>query len=337
MDYSTTVLITLIGYKLILIAIGFWSQKRTKSSEDYFIGGRGLGPWVAAVSSAASASSAWTLLGMSGAAYTMGVSAIWIVPAVVLGYCFNWIWLAPRLQKLAAEQKAITLSELIAHQTGQWRKPILYLATFCIVFSFTFYIAAQFQAAGNTFASTFDFDATNAIILGAIIIVIYTLLGGFWAVSLTDTVQGLLMALSAIVLPLFALIEVGGFSGLIEGLAALEDANALSFTGGHEGIVAIGFVLGLMGVALGNPGQPHVVNRFMAIRDEKSLNQAKIIGIVWPIIVFGGMMLLGLCGKVLIPMGDGNNEQVLFAVTNLLFHLRYVVRLLYLYYSVCPL
>ncbi|QDP02639.1 sodium/proline symporter [Thalassotalea sp. PS06] len=318
MDYSTTVLITLIGYKLILIAIGFWSQKRTKSSEDYFIGGRTLGPWVAAVSSAASASSAWTLLGMSGAAYTMGVSAIWIVPAVVLGYCFNWIWLAPRLQKLAAEQQAITLSELIAHQTGQWRKPILYLATFCIVFSFTFYIAAQFQAAGNTFASTFDVSMQGSIITGAIIILIYTLLGGFWAVSITDTLQGLLMACAAVILPVAGLITLGGPGELWQQMSLAFSSEQMRLTGPHSGLVGLAFVIGLLGIGLGNPGQPHVVNRMMALRDKRAVQQAKVIAIGWSMVVITGMLTLGWCAKVIIePVSNG--EQALLDFTNQLF------------------
>ncbi|TKB45584.1 sodium/proline symporter [Thalassotalea mangrovi] len=318
MDYSTTVLVTLIAYKLVLIAIGFWSQKRTKSSEDYFIGGRRLGPWVAAVSSAASASSAWTLLGMSGAAYTMGVSAIWIVPAVVLGYCFNWIWIAPRLQQLADQQQAITLSQLLANQTGQWRKPILYLSSFCIVFSFTFYIAAQFQAAGNTFASTFDVSMQWSIITGALIILIYTLLGGFWAVSITDTLQGLLMAVAAVVLPVAGLLTLGGPMELWQQMHSTFSLEQMSITGPHQGLVGLAFVIGLLGIGLGNPGQPHVVNRMMALRDSRSVHQAKVIAIGWSMIVISGMLILGWCAKVIIaPVSDG--EQALLNFTNHLF------------------
>ncbi|QBY04496.1 sodium/proline symporter [Thalassotalea sp. HSM 43] len=318
MDYTSTVLATLIIYKLVLIGIGFWANKKTDSTEDYFIGGRGLGPWVAAVSSAASASSAWTLLGMSGAAYAMGLSAIWIVPAVVCGYMFNWMWLAPRLQKKAQQQRSVTLTELLASDGKGMQKPIMWLCSLCIVFAFTFYIAAQFQAAGNTFASTFDVSMQNSVFLGTAIIVIYTLLGGFWAVSVTDTLQGLLMAAAGLVLPIAGLIAVGGPSELwLQMQSAFNDVQ-LSWTGQHQGLIGLAFIFGLLAIGLGNPGQPHVVNRMMAIRDEKSVQQAKMIAIAWSAIVITGMLIVGWCAKVLLePLA--NNEQALLDVTNLLF------------------
>jgi sodium/proline symporter len=318
MNRETVILVTLIAYKLVLIGIGLWANKRTNSTEDFFIGGKTLGPWVAAISSSASASSAWSLLGVSGAAYTMGYSAVWLFPAVIGGYFFNWLWLAPRMYKLSVKTGAVTLTEILAG-TGVWSKRIVWLCTFAIVFSFSFYIAAQFQAAGGTFANSFDMNANNAIMLGTLIILIYTLLGGFWAVSVTDTLQGLLMALTAIVLPVAAVYQIGGFDVLIDGLNASFTDSQLSWTGEHSGWMAIAFVLGMLGVGLGNPGQPHVVNRFMALKDEESIKVARYIGIGWPIIVYGGMLILGFCARLLVPEAE-NNEQVLFGVTTLLFH-----------------
>lgn len=318
MDYTSTVLVTLIVYKLILIGIGFYANKRTSNTEDYFIGGRGLGPWIAAISSAASASSAWTLLGMSGAAYSMGVSAIWIVPAVVLGYCFNWLWLAPKLQAKAEQEKSVTLTELLAKGSGRYTKPILWLCSFCIVFAFTFYIAAQFQAAGNTFASTFDVSMQTSILLGATIILIYTLLGGFWAVSITDTLQGLLMVFASILLPVAALLSIGGPSELWLQMQQSFDSTQLQLAGPYTGWLAIAFVIGLLGIGLGNPGQPHVVNRMMALKNQKAAQQAKAIAIGWSIVVICGMLIVGWCAKVLLAPIT-NNEQALLDVTNLLF------------------
>jgi len=318
-DREAVIFITLIMYKVLLIGIGFWASKRTKSTEDYFIGGKTLGPWVAAISSSASASSAWSLLGVSGAAYVMGYSALWLFPAVIGGYLFNWLWLAPKVYALSRQVNAVTLPELLAGKDGAWSTAIIWLCSFAIVFSFSFYIAAQFQAAGGTFASSFNMDATKAIMLGTLIILIYTLLGGFWAVSVTDTLQGILMALTALLLPVAALIQVGGFEPLYQGLSTQFSAEQSSLTGVHSGWMGVAFVLGMLGIGLGNPGQPHVVNRFMALKDEKSINTAKYIGIGWPIIVYGGMLLLGLCARLLVPQAD-NNEQVLFGVTTLLFH-----------------
>ena len=317
MDRASIVLITLVCYKLVLVAIGFWASKRTHSSEDFFIGGKTLGPWVAATSSSASASSAWSLLGVSGAAFSLGLSAIWLFPAVVLGYAFNWLWIAPRIRRLGNDNNAITLTELLAGNDS-FSKAIVYCCTFIIVFSFSFYIAAQFQAAGGTFATTFGMESSTAIITGAVIILIYTLLGGFWAVSLTDTLQGLLMAVTSIALPIAALLAVGGVGELLSQLPQHYSDTQWAITAEHSGWLSLAFVAGLLGVGLGNCGQPHVVNRFMALKDEQAVKVGRYIGIGWPIIVIGGMLILGWCARILLISAD-NNEQVLFGVTNLLF------------------
>ena len=237
---------------------------------------------------------------------------------MVGGYVFNWLWLAPRLRALGNQSGAITLTGVLAAKDS-WSRPIAWLATIAIVFSFSFYIAAQFQAAGGTFASSFDMDASSAIILGTAIILVYTLLGGFWAVSVTDTLQGLLMAVTSIILPIAALMAVGGFAELADGLNQQFTADQWSISGANSGWMAVAFVVGMLGIGLGNPGQPHVLNRFMAIKDDDAMRMGKVIGIAWPTIVYAGMLLLGLCARVLIPVAD-NNEQVLFSVTNQLFH-----------------
>lgn len=299
MDYQTTVLVTLILYKVVLIAIGIWSNKRTTNTDEYFIGGRELGPWVAAISAAASASSAWSLLGMSGAAYLLGLSAIWIIPSVVLGYCFNWLWLAPRIQQKAKEHQSVTLSDFIA-QGRSHSKAILWLCSACIVFSFAFYIAAQFQAAGNMFSDTFEMSANSSIVLGTLIILIYTLLGGFWAVSITDTLQGMLMVVTAILLPIAALFVIGGPVELWQQMQSVYTDTQLSWFGEYQGVFAVFFVLGTLGIGLGNPGQPHVVNRLMALKDENAVKQGKYIGIGWAVIIFTSMLLVGWSAKVLL-------------------------------------
>ena len=211
MDKATIVLITLVGYKTLLVLIGFWARSRTQSEEDFFLGGRGLGPVVAAISYSSSASSAWTLLGLSGAAYVLGVSVLWIASGSIIGMLVAWFWIARRLMRFSRKHDHLTLTDFLAHDsTGTARQFIVISASVIIIFSFVFYVAAQFQGAGNTFATTFDLSIEQSIVIGALIIMIYTLLGGFWAVSVTDTLQGLLMAFTAVLLPVVALIEVGG-------------------------------------------------------------------------------------------------------------------------------
>jgi sodium/proline symporter len=311
MDKTASVLITLVVYNALLIGVGLWAKNRNRDVQDYFLAGRGLGPWVAAISASASSSSAWTLLGVSGAAYAWGLPALWIFPATVGGFLINWAWVAPRLKKLAAKERAVTLSEVIAPVTiGERRKLILRIAALIIVFCFTFYVASQFEAAGKAFESVFGMSKQNSIVIGAAIVLVYTILGGFWAVSVTDSIQGLLMAVASLVLPIAALSAVGGIGGLSEGLRQVGNEGSPIVAGG---LVSLFFVLGLMGIGLQYPGQPHVVNRFMALKDDGALRQGRIIAMTWAVLVYSGMLLLGLCARVLFADLD-DSEQVLFKV-----------------------
>lgn len=316
MSRAHAILITLLGYKLVLIGIGVWASRRTRDDSDFYLGGRKLGPWVAALSASASSSSAWTLLGVSGAAYAWGISALWLFPATLLGFLINWLWVAPRLMRMSRANESLTLTQFIA---GDRRDPlyptVMRVGSVVIVFSFMFYVASQFQAAGHAFATSFGLPASTSIAIGAAIIVVYTLLGGFWAVSVTDTLQGLLMVAAAVFLPIAAMVAIGGPAELVEGLKAASTAGQLRITGAFPGALGLVFVLGTLGIGLGYPGQPHVVNRFMALRDPEALRRGRVIAIVWAVLIYSGMLLLGLCARVMFrTLPDG--EQVFFVTAN---------------------
>ena len=320
MEKTQVVLITLIVYKLLLIAIGVWASKRTTDSDDFFLGGRGLGPVVAALSYSSSAASAWVLLGLTGIAYAYGLSTIWVALGSITSMLVVWFWVAPRLMTFSITHDHITLTEVVAHQTsGKSRSGIVWLSTFIIVASFVMYVAAQFQAAGNTFSSTFDMSMPSSIALGGFIIMLYTLLGGFWAVSVTDALQGSLMAIAALVMPIAAYVSVGGLDGLLEGLAAVSTPSQLSLTAGNAGLFAIGIVVGGLSIGFGTYGQPHLMARIMSLRDDKAMRQARSITIVWYLIVFLGMWFVGLSGHVL-HAGLDNSEQIFFVMLDGLFH-----------------
>jgi sodium/proline symporter len=319
MDKTTLVIITLLVYKAVLIGIGFWASRRNKDETDFFLGGRELGPLVAAVSYSSSASSAWTLLGLSGAAYVLGVQVLWVAAGSISGMLVAWYWLGERLMTFSRRHQHITLTDFLAHEaSGGMRSAIVGLTSLIIVVIFAVYVAAQFQGAGNTFASTFDMGMTESILLGALIIMVYTMLGGFWAVSVTDTVQGLLMGFTALALPLAALVEVGGIGGFMDGLRAVSSPEQLSLTGGNVGLVAAGVVVGGLSIGFGTYGQPHMLVRFMALRDARAFRQARLITIAWYLVVFGGMCFLGLVGHVL-HAGIDNPENIFFTLTDSLF------------------
>ena len=319
MEQTTVILTTLVLYMLTLIGIGFWARARTRSNEDFFLGGRALGPVVGAISYSCSASSAFALLGVSGISYVIGVSAFWIIGGSLIGAILSWIWIAPRLMAFSNEHQHLTLTDVLVHgYSGRIRTVIVRVASVIIVFTFVFYVAAQFQGAGNTFASTFDLSMMESILIGATIIAIYTLLGGFWAVSVTDTLQGLLMALTAVLLPIAALVEIGGFNEFFAQLLATSSPQQLSWTGRNAGLVAAGVIIGSLSINFGAYGQPHMMVRYMAMRSEKALRQAGVISIIWYFVVYIGMCALGLMGHVLFPMTD-NPESIFFVLTENLF------------------
>ncbi|MEH6609610.1 MAG: sodium/proline symporter [Halioglobus sp.] len=313
------VLITLIVYKVVLIVIGFWAQRRINSEQDFFLAGRQLGPWVAAISYSASAASAWTLLGMSGLAYAIGLPAIWVALGAVMGCAFSWWVIAPKVMALGASQQLLSATELVAlGSEGNNRLNIIRLVSFIILLCFVVYIASQFQGAGDTFASSFGLNSTESIMIGGSIIMVYTLLGGFWAVSVTDTLQGFLMIATAVLLPVAAIAHFGGPVAFWSALVDNTGSQYLSLTGANAGLMAAGMITGSLLIGLSSLGQPHLVARFMALRDQKALRQGQVIATTWYAVVFFGMCVIGFAGRLLLD-GLDNPEQVFFAVNSALF------------------
>ncbi len=318
MDGTAALLATLVAYKLLLLGVGAWASRRNRDQADFFVGGRTLGPWVAAVSAAASSSSAWTLLGVSGAAYLWGMGALWFLPACLGGFALNWFGVAERLRRRSAESGAVTLTEFLAGDAvGRTRRWFVLAASWIVLLSLGVYVASQFKAAGTTFAEALDMEATTAVLVGAGIVLVYTMTGGFWAVSVTDLIQGLVMAVAAVVVPVVALAEVGGPAALLDGLEALDPA-LLHPLRGLTGPAALGFAVGVLGIGLGYPGQPHVVNRFMALRGPREVRQGTAISLGWALVIYSGMLLAGWCGRVLFP-GLEDREAVLLRLTSELF------------------
>jgi sodium/proline symporter len=320
MDRATVVLVTLVAYKLVLLAIGLFAERRTRGEADFLLGGRALGPLVTAISASASSSSVWTLVGVSGYAYQTGLKAVWLFPACVGGFALNWFLVAPRLRALSLDRGALTVTELLA---GPARGPgfgkVRAVASTILVFCLVAYVASQFQGAGKSFETTFAMSPVAAILLGSAIVVVYTVLGGFWAVSLTDTLQGLLMAATAVALPLAALAAVGGPAELARGLREVDVPGFTDLFAGEDGTTALFGVLALLGIGIGYPGQPHVVNRFMAVRGARELRQARAYAMAWASAVYAGMIVLGLCGRVLHETPLGDHERTFYALTEELF------------------
>ena len=303
--------VTLIAYSAVLFGIGLWAAQRAKSQEAFLLGGRTLGPVVAGLAYAASSSSAWVLLGFSGFVYAAGPSALWMVPGILAGYAVVWLWAGKVLQVASRKQGHLTLTDFMSEHAGpRSARLIRIVASLMIAFCFAYYVASQFQGAGVAFDGLFGIGLVNGVLIGALVIVAYTFLGGFLAVSLIDTLQGLLMAVVAVILPAAAFMAAGGLDGLNTALSVMPVTYTDTF-GGRTGFVATGFVVGLFATGFGALGQPHLIAWIMAARDQRARVTGAGIAIGWGALVYAGMGILGLSARVLFG-ADAPAEGVFF-------------------------
>lgn len=312
MSQSVVIVISLVAYKLVLVGIGLWASRRVHDQTDFLLGGRRLGAWVAGLSYAASTSSAWVLLGFSGFVFTHGVVALWMLPGIWGGYVAVWLWFGPRLGRDSRALGQVTSTDFLAANTDErTRRRIALLAALMILFCFVFYIAAQFAAAANAFVANFQMSFAASVVLGAGIIVIYCLLGGFWAASVTDTLQGLVMMGAAIVVPAAVMLNAGGMDGVLAGLRAHDALDALDPSGGMALFTFLGFAFGVAAIGLGTLGQPHLLARLMAVRGERERKRGFYIAMTWAVVVYLGMTGLALGGRAL-ALAPDSGEQLFY-------------------------
>lgn len=309
-DVTITAVVTV--YMAILLGIGWAAARLTKSEEDFFLAGRSLGSWVTAISSTAASESGWVVLGAVGMTYTQGVSALWFAPGCLMGYAMNLYWVAPRLRREAARTGALTVPDLLAYRF-QDRTHVLRLASVVVIFvSLGGYVAAQMTATGKAMEAILGVSYRHGMLMAGVVIVAYTLLGGFRAVSWTDFFQGSVMALALVGMPVIVLVKVGGYSAMLASLAAVDPA-LVTVTGGRTGFALLGFLVGMVGIGLGYPGQPHVLTRYMAAASDEKIRQTQVIAMLWGVLVFYGAGFLGLAGRILMPgLASGGDPEQLF-------------------------
>lgn len=316
MSDTTIVLMTLILYKIVLLGVGVWASRRVSDESDFFLAGggsgTGLGAWTAGLSYAASTSSAWVLLGFTGIVFTQGVVGLWLIPGIFSGYLMTWLVMGPKLKSETAAKGHITIVDFItAEMHPRWKRMTGLLCAAIILFCFIFYISSQFQAAGNALDEIFGLGQAEAVILGAVVIVIYCVLGGFWAASVTDALQASVMMLACLLVPFAAVSAAGGFEAIFETLRANEARDYFSLTNGAAGMAGIGLAMGLLGTGLGALGQPQLLNRIMAVRSDRERKQAAAITIGWGVVIYSGLIALAFAGRAL--QVDTGGESLFFA------------------------
>jgi len=299
-------------YMAALLGIGYAAARLTRSPEDFFLANRSLGSWVTAVSSTAASESGWVVLGAVGMAYVNGVSALWYAPGCLMGYVINLYFVAPRLRREAAKRGALTLPDLIAARFGDPKHVLRLTGVAIIILSLAGYLAAQMTATGKAMQAILHFTYPQGILVGGVIIVVYTLMGGFRAVSWTDFFQGMIMVAALTAMPILAVLAVGGYGPLLAKLSAI-DPGLVTVGGNRTGFALFGFMTGLLGIGLGYPGQPHVLTRYMAASGDEKIRQSQVIAMIWGVLVFYGAGFLGLAGRLLMPelsQGGGDPEQL---------------------------
>jgi sodium/proline symporter len=300
MGNSLPLITTFVAYMVIVLGVGVYATRFTKTIADYFLAGRKLGSLVTSISSVASSESGWVVLGLVGVAYKEGLAAVWVAPGCLLGYVVNWYSLASKLRKRTKRMNSLTIPDFLETRFGDTSYLIRWIAVIIIFFCMMGYVGAQFNAAGKAFDAVFNMKYIWGVLLGAAITVIYTLFGGFRAVSWTDVLQGLLMVVGLVFLPILAIVHIGGFGNLFSELYKI-DPSLLTLTGKNVGFALAGMVIGYLGIGLGYPGQPHVITRYMAANSEEVIRRGRLIAITWGIFAYYGAIFLGLAGRVLLP------------------------------------
>lgn len=337
------IMITMILYMAAVIGIGLaFAKKANKSSEDYFLGGRTLGPWVTAMSAEASDMSGWLLMGLPGVAYWCGIAdAAWTAIGLAVGTYINWLITSKRLRRYSIKAgNAITLPEFFSNRFHEKNKVIMTLSALFILIFFTVYAASCLVTCGKLFSTLFGFDYIPMMIVGAVFVLVYTIIGGFLAESASDFMQAVVMIVALVVIVVTGTVSAGGLEAVIDnaksipgffeffGIAQPETVNGVqqAVNGvpqfGEAGSYGFLNIISTLAWGLGYFGMPQVLLRFMAIRSEKELTSSRRIATVWVLISLTVAVFIGVIGRSLYPTelttaSESENVFILLS-TNLL-------------------
>ena len=295
-------------YLLIILAIGFFSAKFSSSGlSEFFLGGRKMKKFVVALSAVVSGRSAWLLLGVTGMAYEIGASAVWAVSGYITAEVFLFAFVGKRLRRYTSMMDNLTLPDFFESRFKDKSNILRILSVFIILIFMVSYVASQFNAGGKNFSTSFGVSETSGILITALIVLLYTAIGGFLAVSLTDMIQAIFMIIALLLLPVIVISHAGGWSEVLEVLKHFNPRffNPFAYT--------FGGIIGFLGIGLGSPGNPHILVRYMSVADPRELRKSCLIGTVWNVLMAWGAIFIGLVGRAFymnkaeLPGGDPEN------------------------------
>lgn len=312
---SLSIIVVVVVYLVVLLAIGVWGGRESGTVKGYFLAGKKLPAWVVAFSSNTTGESAWLLLGLTGMGYTIGVHALWIVMGEVLGVALGWAMVGQRFKEYTDRYDSITVPDYLEARFRDSSHVIRIVSAIIICTMVGAYTAAQLTASGKAFESFLGTSYTAGVLIGAAVILYYTTVGGFKAVAYTDLLQGVLMFLGLLALPVIGLTATGGWSNLIEALRE-TDPTLLAPMGAYGFSVAgVLSAASFMGIGLAFLGAPQLLTRFMAARDRDAIVDGGLIAVVCVIVFDVGAVLGGMSGRMLFP-GLADPETILPIMTS---------------------
>ena len=301
----------LIIYFAILFGIGIVASRRIRSLKDYYLGGKNLGPWVAAFSARATGESGWLILGVTGMGAMMGVSAFWVVIGEVLGVFISWQFMAKKFKRLADEYDAITIPDYLVGRFQSTSNKLRIVAATVLSVFVIIYVSAQIDITGKTFETFLGINYYGGALLGFAIVLIYIFVGGFLAVAWSDFFQGTLMFFGLVALPVVTIIVVDFPGGIFPALGKI-DPDLLNIWGpGGFNMVNVATAIGLATIGLGFMGSPQVYVRFIAIRNEEELEKGKLVAVLYTLLTLSAAVFIGILGRVLFTGVGDSPENIL--------------------------
>ena len=303
--------VVLAIYFLILLGIGFFASKRVSNITDYYVGGKKLNYWIAALSARSTGESGWLLIGVTGMGALIGVSALWIVVGEVLGVWLSWQFMAKKFKRMTDEYDSITIPDFLVSHFKSTTHTIRIIAATALSLFVIIYVSAQIDITGKTFESFLGLNYYTGIGIGFGIVIMYIFSGGFLAVAWSDFFQGSLMFVGLLLLPVVTYFSLSGDTSIVDGLRSIDPALLNIWGAGGLTLMNGVAILGLLSIGIGFMGSPQVYVRFISIRDEAEIEKGKWVALFYTLLTDTAAVMIGILGRYMLTQAGDNPELIL--------------------------